>query len=80
MSVSNPRFRLAMAGAGLGFVAVALAIRAVAPIGGRLEQSSATALYASMIWAGFWSCGRGSPRSPPERRLWPGAGAPNCSS
>lgn len=52
MSISHPRFRLAMLGAAAGFVAVALAIRAVAPLGGLLEQTSGTALYASMVYAG----------------------------
>ena len=52
MPITHVRFRLAMFGAVLGVLAVALAIRAVAPIGGRLEQSSGTALYASMIYAG----------------------------
>src|SRR5690349_4343518 len=46
------RFRLAMLGAVAAILVVALAIRAVAPIGGPVEQSSGTALYASMIYAG----------------------------
>jgi hypothetical protein len=41
-----------MFAAAAGFLAVALAIRAVAPLGGWVEQSSGTALYASMVWAG----------------------------
>nr|GID37906.1 hypothetical protein Aca09nite_44120 [Actinoplanes campanulatus] len=41
-----------MLGAALGFLGVALAIRAVAPLGGWVEQSSGTALYASMTYAG----------------------------
>ncbi|MDI6098342.1 DUF2809 domain-containing protein [Actinoplanes sp. NEAU-A12] len=52
MSISHARFRLAMLGAAAAVVTVALAIRAVAPIGGWLEQSSGTALYASMVYAG----------------------------
>ncbi|GIE79330.1 hypothetical protein Aph02nite_52800 [Actinoplanes philippinensis] len=52
MSISHRRLRLAMLGAVLGFLAAALAIRAVAPLGGLVEQSSGTTLYASMIWAG----------------------------
>ncbi|GGN27969.1 hypothetical protein FHR83_005309 [Actinoplanes campanulatus] len=50
--MSITRFRLAMLGAALGFLGVALAIRAVAPLGGWVEQSSGTALYASMTYAG----------------------------
>jgi hypothetical protein len=52
MSISHGRLRLAMFGAALGFLATALAIRAVAPLGSWAEQSSGTALYASMAWAG----------------------------
>jgi hypothetical protein len=52
MSISYRRIRLAMLGAALGFLATALAIRAVAPLGSWAEQSSGTALYASMTWAG----------------------------
>ncbi|MBO3738097.1 ribosomal maturation YjgA family protein [Actinoplanes flavus] len=50
--MSIMRFRLAALGATLGFLAVALAIRAVAPLGSWVEQSSGTALYASMTYAG----------------------------
>jgi hypothetical protein len=41
-----------MLAAAAGFLAVALAIRVVAPLGSLVEQSSGTALYASMTWAG----------------------------
>jgi hypothetical protein len=41
-----------MLAAAAGFLALALAIRAVAPLGSWVEQSSGTALYASMTWAG----------------------------
>ncbi|MFD1368706.1 ribosomal maturation YjgA family protein [Actinoplanes sichuanensis] len=52
MPISHGRLRLAMSGAALAFLTTALAIRAVAPLGSWLEQSSGTALYASMTWAG----------------------------
>lgn len=52
MSITRTQFRLAMLGSALGFVAVALGIRAVSPAGGWLEQSTGTALYAAMIYAG----------------------------
>ncbi|WP_433793509.1 DUF2809 domain-containing protein [Actinoplanes sp. CA-252034] len=52
MSISHGRFRLAMLGAALGSLATALAVRAVAPVGSWMEQSSGTALYAAMTWAG----------------------------
>jgi hypothetical protein len=42
-----------MLAAAAGFLALALAIRAVAPLGSWVEQSSGTALYASMTWAGI---------------------------
>jgi hypothetical protein len=59
MSISHGRFRLAMLGAALGFLAVALVVRAVAPLGSWAEQSSGTALYASMTWAGVRFLGPG---------------------
>ncbi|PRX25687.1 ribosomal maturation YjgA family protein [Actinoplanes italicus] len=46
------RIRLIMLAAAAGFLVAALAIRAVAPLGSWVEQSSGTALYASMTWAG----------------------------
>ncbi|MEU4159372.1 DUF2809 domain-containing protein [Actinoplanes sp. NPDC026670] len=52
MPISHGRLRLAMLGAAFVFLATALTIRAVAPLGSWPEQSSGTALYASMTWAG----------------------------
>ncbi|MEU4624216.1 DUF2809 domain-containing protein [Actinoplanes sp. NPDC023801] len=46
------RIRLIMIIAAAGFLAAALAIRAVVPLGSWWEQSSGTALYASTTWAG----------------------------
>ncbi|GID45769.1 hypothetical protein Aca07nite_30440 [Actinoplanes capillaceus] len=50
--MSIMRVRVAALGAALGFLAVALGIRATVPLGGWAEQSSGTALYASMTYAG----------------------------
>ncbi|SDT70046.1 ribosomal maturation YjgA family protein [Actinoplanes derwentensis] len=48
----NLRSRLAWLGAAAGFLAVALVIRAIVPLGSPVEQVSGTALYASMVYAG----------------------------
>lgn len=56
MSRNHLRFRLLMLAAGVGFLAVALTVRAVTAGAlnstGRLEQYSGTALYASMSYVG----------------------------
>ncbi|SNT59642.1 hypothetical protein SAMN05421812_111229 [Asanoa hainanensis] len=50
MSIDRPRFRLLMLAAAVGFLAVALVIRAGRFDGtGTIEQISGTVLYASMI-------------------------------
>jgi hypothetical protein len=66
MPSMHVRFRLLMLAAAAGFLAVALAIRAVGAgtldSTGAVEQASGTALYASMVYAGvlfLW------PRLPP---------------
>lgn len=52
MPITRTRSRAAWLAVALAFLGVALAIRAVVPLGSRLEQVSGTALYASMIYAG----------------------------
>jgi hypothetical protein len=65
MSITARAVRLLMPVAALLFLGLALLIRVVDD--GALRQYSGTALYASTVWAGCCSCGRGWRRCRPGR-------------